>query len=74
MYLDTYLQIVQLLILSSFANLWGVWPPIQSHFKPFIIVESLENTTINYNVKQLLKIVKLKEEKRFATIALNIFC
>ena len=61
MHLDTYLCIVQLLILSSFAKSWGVWPPIQSQFKPFIIVESLENTTINYDVKQLLKIVKFKQ-------------
>lgn len=51
MYFDTYMPIVQLLILSSLANLWGVWPPTQSQFKPFIIVESLENTTINYDVK-----------------------
>lgn len=60
MYFDTYLRIVQLLILSSFANSWGVWPPIQSQFKTFIIVESLENTTINYDIKQLLKIVEFK--------------
>ena len=47
MYSDTYLCIVQVLVLSPFANSWGVLPLTQSQFKTFIIVESLENITIN---------------------------
>lgn len=58
MHSDTYLCIVQLLVLSPFANYWGVLPLTQYQFKTFIIIESLEDITINYDVKQLIKIVK----------------
>lgn len=54
---------MQLLILSCFSNSWGVRPLTQYQFKPFIIVESLENITINHEVKQLLKIVIYRELK-----------
>ncbi|ODG98695.1 hypothetical protein A4S05_07965 [Nostoc sp. KVJ20] len=63
MYSDTYLRIVQLLLLSLFANSWGVLPLTQYQFKPFSIVKSLENITIKFDVKQLLKIVYIENKK-----------
>jgi len=64
MYFERYLRIVQLLILSPFANLWGVRPLTRYQFRRFIIVESLENITINHEVKQLIKIVIYRELKK----------
>lgn len=57
MYSYTYLCIVQLLVSSLPTNFWGVLPLTRHQFKTFIIVESLEDITINYDVKQLRKIL-----------------